>query len=125
MANNIYEIFDNQISEMQAQLKDIEPEKAMPARMMILKTMENLKEREQLDQVISIVREQLDFLRSTITGDMPEMNMQSIHQPTAVQNIIISREQTKQKIIELSEKLLDTVSKKPEPPKPPVKPHAE
>ena len=43
MANNIYEIFDNQISKMQEQLRGEQPETAAPVRIQILKTMETFR----------------------------------------------------------------------------------
>lgn len=47
MANNIYEIFDNQISKMQEQLRGEQPETAAPVRIQILKTMETFPHRSR------------------------------------------------------------------------------
>lgn len=102
MANNFYEIFDNQITKMQEQIKDDNPETAMPVRMQILKTMETFRAQEQGTKILDMIKTQLDFLKDdlTKTSDIDFSN-------TANSAAFLSREETKQKMLALMEKLIN------------------
>lgn len=102
MANNFYETFDNQITKMQEQLRDESPETAMPIRMQILKTMEVFRAQEQGTKILDLVKGQLDFLRDDLvkTADIDFAH-------TANGMAFTSREQTKQKMLDVLEKLIN------------------
>jgi hypothetical protein len=69
MAANIYEVFDNQISKMQEQLRDADTETAMPVRIQILKSMEAFRAQEQENKVIDMVREQLEAMQKALNEE--------------------------------------------------------
>lgn len=102
MANNFYEIFDNQITKMQEQIKDDNPETAMPVQMQILKTMESFRAQEQGTKILDMIKDQLDFLKSDLekTSNIDFSN-------TANSMAFVSREETKQKMLNLMEKLIN------------------
>lgn len=105
MANNIYEIFDNQLSKMQEQLRDAEDAEATPVRIQILKTMENFRAQEQGAKLIEIVREQLDAMQKSLDKEdafTPEN--------------ILARETTRQKMLDIIGSLINLDSKPQEPP---------
>ena len=93
MAVNIYELFDNQLSKMQEQLRDDYSDNAAEVRTQILKTLETLKTQEQTDKVIDIIKTHLDTMQASLAAD------------TAPENSA-AREVTRQKMLELMEKLL-------------------
>lgn len=96
MANNIYEVLDNQISKMQDQLKDVSEEAAMPVRIQILKTFEQFKIQEQKSKLADMIGTQLETLQESMKND-------DMFTPENA----ASRELTRQKMIELMEKLVD------------------
>ncbi|HIT86182.1 MAG TPA: hypothetical protein IAA60_09825 [Candidatus Ornithomonoglobus intestinigallinarum] len=91
-AMNIYELFDNQLSKMQEQLRDDQSENAAKVRTEILKTLDSLKKREQADRVIDVVKEQLDALNASLKNDDAPENA-------------AAREVTRQKILNVLEML--------------------
>ncbi|MGN1116589.1 MAG: hypothetical protein ACI4TH_08475 [Candidatus Ornithomonoglobus sp.] len=95
MAVNIYEVFDNQISKMQEQLRDETAETAMPVRMQILKTMEVFRAQQQGEKVIDLVKTQLDMMQESLKNE-----------PATPENAL-ARETTRQKMLGIIEKLLD------------------
>ncbi len=95
MAANIYELFDNQLSKMQEQLRDDDSDNAADVRIQILKTLETLKTQEQTDKVIGIIEAQLFAIQASLASDTAPEN------PAA-------REVTLQKMLELMEKLIDS-----------------
>ncbi len=87
---NIYEIFDNQLSKMQEQLKDAEDAEATQVRLQILKTMEVFRAQEQGAKLIDIVKEQLDAMQKSLDKEdafTPEN--------------VLARETTRQKMLEI------------------------
>ena len=82
---NLYEVFDNQISKMQEQLREADEKEAMPVRMQILKTLESIKTAEQTDKVLDMVKAMQDALNA--------------EQPTPEN--AASREVTRQKMLDL------------------------
>lgn len=98
MAVNIYEVFDNQISKMQEQLRDETAETAMPVRMQILKTMETFRAQQQSEKVIDLVKAQLDVMQESLKNE-----------PVTPENAA-ARETTRQNMLGLIEKLLDNGS---------------
>lgn len=104
MANNIYEIFDNQLSKMQEQLRDAEDAEATPVRIQILKTMEAFRAQEQGSKLIDIVKEQLDAMQKSLDKEdafTPEN--------------ILARETTRQKMLDIIGSLINLDSKPQEP----------
>ncbi len=95
MAVNIYEVFDNQISKMQEQLRDASDETAMTVRMQILKTMEVFRAQQQGEKLIELVKAQLDAVQESLRNE-----------PVTPENAL-ARETTRQKMLGLIEKLLD------------------
>lgn len=96
MANNIYEILDNQITKMQEQLNDTDDESAAQVRIQILKTLEVFRVQEQNAKLISVTETQLNMLQESLkTYD------------TFTPENVLARENTNQKIIELLEKLVN------------------
>ena len=95
MAANIYELFDNQLSKTQEQLRDDDSDNAADVRIQILKTLETLKTQEQTDKVIGIIEAQLFAIQASLASDTAPEN------PAA-------REVTLQKMLELMEKLIDS-----------------
>ena len=89
MANSIYEVFDNQISKMQDQLKDMDAESAMQVRMQILKTMENFRAQEQGTKVLDMVKAQLDMMQEALNSEEPTPEN------------ALARETTRQKMLDL------------------------
>ena len=61
---NLYEVFDNQISKMQEQLREADEKEAMPVRMQILKTLESIKTAEQTDKVLDMVKAMQEALNA-------------------------------------------------------------
>ncbi len=102
MANNFYEIFDNQISKMQEQLKDYEPETSMSVRIQILKTMEIFRAQEQGTKILDMIKDQLDFLKKDLasTANIDFTNTEN-------SMAFVAREETKQRMLNLMEKLID------------------
>lgn len=103
MANNIYEIFDNQLSKMQEQLRDTEDAEATAVRIQILKTMENFRAQEQGAKLIDIVKEQLDAMQKSLDKD----------EVSAPENIL-ARETTRQKMLDIIGSLVNLNQNKPE-----------
>ena len=95
MANNIYEVFDNQLSKMQEQLRDTGEAASVPVRCRILDTMEFFRAAEQKDRLITLIEKQLSAMQAAMEGEV------SVPEDTA------ARETTRQKMLELMEKLLD------------------
>lgn len=95
MAVNIYEVFDNQISKLQEQLRDENAETVMPVRMQILKTMEAFRSQQQSEKIIDLVRTQLDAIQESLKNE-----------PALPENAL-ARETTRQKMLGIIEKLLD------------------
>lgn len=102
MANNIYEIFDNQLSKMQEQLKDAEDAQATPVRIQILKTMENFRAQEQGAKLIDIVKTQLDAMQKSLEKE-------EVFTPENV----LAREQTRQKMLDIIGSLVN-LNQKPQ-----------
>lgn len=94
MAVNIYELFDNQLSKMQEQLRDDDSDNAANVRIEILKTLETLKSQEQTDKVIDTIKAQLDSVQSLLATDATPENS-------------AAREITLQKMLDLMEKLTE------------------
>ncbi len=96
MANNIYEILDNQITKMQEQLDNADNESAAKVRIQILKTLEVFRAQEQGAKLINIIETQLNMLQESLkTYD------------TFTPENVLAREATNQKIVELLEKLIN------------------
>lgn len=87
---NIYEIFDNQLSKMQEQLKDAEDTEATQVRLQILKTMEVFRAQEQGAKLIDIVKEQLDAMQKALDKE----------EAFTPENIL-ARETTRQKMLDI------------------------
>lgn len=104
MANNIYEVFDNQITKMQEQIRDDSSETAMPVRMQILKTMEGFMAQERGNKMLNLIQTQLDFLKKDLekTSDIDLLH-------AANGEAFISREETKRKMLELMGKMVNAV----------------
>lgn len=96
MANNIYEILDNQITKMQEQLNGADNESATQVRVQILKTLETFRAQEQGAKLISIIETQLNMLQESLKN-----------YDTSTPENIAARETTNQKILELLEKLIN------------------
>lgn len=96
MANNIYEILDNQITKMQEQLNNADNEWAAGVRIQILKTLEVFRAQEQGAKLINIIETQLNTLQESLKAD-----------DTFTPENVLARETTNQKIIELLEKLIN------------------
>lgn len=97
MANNIYDVFDNQMSKMQEQLRDCADENAMSVRVELLKSLNDMSEREMklrmTERVIAQVKEMYDdFKAETATDD-------------AV--VLAEREQTRRFMLNILGKALD------------------
>lgn len=99
MAVNIYEVFDNQISKMQEQLRDAEDETAVPVRLQILKTFEVFRAQEQREKVLELVNTQLNMMQEALKNE-----------PASAENAL-ARETTRQKMLSLMEALLNNDSK--------------
>lgn len=99
MAANIYEVFDNQISKMQEQLRGESAETAMPVRIQILKTMELFCERRRDEQVIELVKSRIDRMSESLASEPPTPE-------TAA-----AREKTRQAMLGVLSKLLDGETK--------------
>lgn len=95
MAVNIYEVFDNQISKMQEQLKDVTADEATPVRLQILKTMEAFRAQEQGTKILDMIQAQLDI-----------MNVDAGREPSTPESEI-AREETRQKMLELLGQLMN------------------
>lgn len=96
MADNIYEILDNQLSKMQEQLKDTSDETAASVRIQILKTLETFRAQEQGSKLIDIVKEQLDAMQKSLDKEeafTPENT--------------IARETTRQKMLDIIGSLIN------------------
>ncbi len=89
MANNIYDVFDNQLSKMQDSLRNENGAAAMPVRIQILKTMEVFRAQEQGAKVIDMVKAQLDTMQSALNEEAP------------IPENALARETTRQKMLEL------------------------
>lgn len=101
MANNFYEIFDNQITKMQEQINSDNPATALPVRIQILKTMETFMALEQKTKTLDIVQAQLEALKN----DLDKTSGSSLlDEEVAVFKI---REETKQHMLRLMDKLVD------------------
>ncbi len=96
MANNIYEVFDNQLSKMQEQLRDAGEAASVPVRCRILDTMEFFRAAEQKDMLITLIEKQLSAMQAAMEGE-----------EVFVPENTAARETTRQKMLELMEKLLD------------------
>ena len=94
MANNIYEILDNQISKMQEQLRDETPEAAAPVRIQILKTMENVRAQEQKAALMDFVAAQLKTMQESMDKE-----------PYSEENSF-AREETRQEMLSLMKELI-------------------
>lgn len=108
MANNFYEIFDNQITKMQEQIRDDNSETAMPVRMQILRTMETFRAQEQGTKILEMIKDHLDFLKS----DLAKTYNIDFSNP-ANGMAFVSREETKQKMLSLMEKLINATMSTP------------
>lgn len=93
MANNIYEVFDNQVSKMQEQLREQPAESTTEVRVQILKTMETMRKADYAERVLDIVSVQLDAMQDSMKNACSPENE-------------LARETTRQKMIGLMEKLL-------------------
>lgn len=100
MAKNIYEVLDNQISQLQNQLQNEDTEASTPVRLQILKTLEAVNSQEQISKVIDLVEKQLDFLQDSLKTD------------TCLPENALARETTRQKMLDLMEKLIDKTGEK-------------
>lgn len=103
MADNIYEILDNQLSKMQEQLRDAEDSEATSVRIQILKTLEVFRAQEQGAKLIDIVKEQLDAMQKSLDKEdafTPEN--------------ILARETTRQKMLDIIGSLINLDSKQQE-----------
>lgn len=95
MANNLYDVFDNQLSKMQEQLRDEETEGTTPVRLQILKTLETFRIQEQKSEVVKLVREQLGIMQESMKADDKAEDGSA-------------REVTRQKMLDLMSKLADS-----------------
>ncbi len=95
MANNIYEILDNQISKMLEQLRESDEEAAMPVRIQILKTLENFRAQEQGTKILDMIEKQLNTMQESLNSE-----------PATNENFNI-REITRQKMLDVIGKMLD------------------
>lgn len=98
MANDLYEVFDNQISKMQEQLRDDESETVMQVRIQILKTMEVFRAQEQGTQIINMINSQLNSMQ------------EALNQETPTAENALARETTRQKMLDILEKFLDNIN---------------
>lgn len=94
MADNLYEIFDNQISKMQEQIRDDDSDTAMQTRIQILKTMELFKTQEQSSKVIDMINAQLSSMQ------------EALNQETPTAENLIARETTRQKMLDILDKFI-------------------
>lgn len=115
MANNLYEVIDNQMSKIQQQLVERNPdtEEYVAVNTIIMETLTNLQENERKNSVVNLVKEQLTFFNN----DMK--NTSGVLTTEYGDAAFASREETKQKMLALMEQLIhDTMSPNtPIPPK--------
>lgn len=117
MADNLYDVIDNQLSKMQQQLEnsDLQLEQLTSVNGMILETMTKLKEDENKNSVINAVKEQLDFIKEDLakTADIDFLGNEN------GKELFLARETTKQRMLDTMELLIhDTMSPNtPIPPK--------
>lgn len=91
---NIYEILDNQLSKLQEQLRDADEQEAAPVRIQILKTLEEFKAQEQHAEAVKLVSAQVEAMQAALNAE------------DATAENAAARELTRQKMIELMEKML-------------------
>lgn len=91
---NIYEILDNQLSKLQEQLREVDEQEAAPVRIQILKTLEEFKIQEQRTEAVKIVGAQVEAMQAALNAE------------EATAENAAAREVTRQKMIELMEKML-------------------
>ena len=91
---NIYEILDNQLSKLQEQLREVDEQEAAPVRIQILKTLEEFKIQEQRTEAVKLVGAQVEAMQAALNAE------------EATAENAAAREVTRQKMIELMEKML-------------------
>ena len=92
---NLYEVFDNQISKMQEQLREADEKEAMPVRIQILKTMETFKAQEAGSKLLDMITEQLTSMQEALNAEPPTPENSA------------AREVTRQKMLDLLAGLRD------------------
>ncbi|MBQ2663031.1 MAG: hypothetical protein IJG16_02675 [Clostridia bacterium] len=92
---NLYEVFDNQISKMQEQLREADEKEAMPVRIQILKTMETFKAQEAGSKLLDMITQQLTSMQEALNAEPPTPENSA------------AREVTRQKILDLLAGLRD------------------
>lgn len=92
---NLYEVFDNQISKMQEQLREADEKEAMPVRIQILKTMETFRAQEAGSKLLDMITEQLTSMQEALNAEPPTPENSA------------AREVTRQKILDLLAGLRD------------------
>lgn len=91
---NIYEILDNQLSKLQEQLRGADEQEAAPVRIQILKTLEEFKAQEHRAEAVKLVSAQVEAMQAALNAE------------EATAENAAARELTRQKMIELMEKML-------------------
>lgn len=90
MANNIYDVIDNQMSKIQEQLSGAPSDEHTAAvRIKMLETLENLKAEERKNTVAEVIKAQLD----AIQADLPQESAEA-------------REKTQMRMFDIMEMLL-------------------
>ena len=92
---NLYEVFDNQISKMQEQLREADEKEAMPVRIQILKTMETFRAQEAGSKLLDMITEQLTSMQEALNAEPPTPENSA------------AREVTRQKMLDLLAGLRD------------------
>ncbi len=95
MANNIYEVLDNQISKMQEQLRGAEAESAAKVQVEILRTMEKVQAQQRELKLIDMIEKQLNSMSEALASE------------PATTEYAAARESTRQEMLKLMSKLMD------------------
>lgn len=102
MANNLYEIIDNQMSKIQRQTENMESGDAAQTQEKILEALTKLREEERRSAVVDLVREQLDFLKNDL-AKTADLNFSALDDAGTS---FASRETTKQRMLDVMEQLI-------------------
>ncbi len=101
MANNIYEVIDNQMSKIQEQIST--SSSADNVRCELLHTLSSLAKEERRKETLAVIREQLEFIKAD-AKQLSGIDISLLDKPDM---FLISRESTKQEMLKLMQKLLD------------------
>lgn len=101
MANNIYEVIDNQMSKIQEQIRD--SSNADSVRCELLNTISSLAKEERKKEALSLIKDQMAFIKDDAKR-LSDIDLSALDNPDA---FLVSRENTKQEMIKLMSKLLD------------------